>query len=321
MALTANPTATPALLPTVGAIEPRRLARYAGFGGFPLRARTQALLGIPLAGQGAYLVTIALRQVAGERVPGVHAGPAVMLALAVGFGGLGLWLLAGAGGVLATRLGVARRRRRFPDQPWLADYPWERRGGRDLVPRELPRALAFAAVVVAFATIFAWAGFVADAGAPFQVAGGLLVVGAVAATVRALGIALRLLRRGRSRLRFAAFPSAPGDTIELILDDLAPGVRTLPLRATLRGVQERWESAAVADRTRNRRVELAHWELWRETQPVAPGARSVRFTLPAGAPGTVLAVRPARWWELELVVAEPHAEWRARFLVPVYASA
>ena len=317
MTLPANPAATPAVLPAVGALEPRRLPRHAGRGGFPMRVRVLALLGVPLTAQGAYLVSIARRQLAGERVPEAHVGPALMLALALLFGGLGLWFLAGAVDGVVTRLRVAHRRRLFPEQPWLADYPWERRGGRDLVPREVPRAFTGAAVVAAFAAIFAWAGFVADAGVAFQLAGGLLVVGAVAATVRALCVAGGILRWGRSRLRFADFPCAPGGTIEVIFDDLVPGVRALPLRATLRCVQERWETREVA---RERQVETAHWELWRESVTVAPGERSARFALPAGAPGTALGARPARWWELELVVAEPRVEWRARFLVPVYAA-
>ena len=244
-----------------------------------------------------------------------------MLSLALLFGGIGIRLLSGGIARLTLRVRVARRRRRFPEQAWLADYPWEARGGRDLAPRELTRALAFAAVLAAFATIFGWAGFVARAGTAHQVAAGLLAIGTLAATARALRVARRLLRWGRSRLRFADFPCAPGGTLETIFDDLAPSVRGLPLHATLRCVQERWETVESGDRERNRHVQLSHWELWRASVEVAPGARSARFTLPSGAPGTALGARPARWWELELVVAQPRVDWRARFLVPVYASA
>ena len=44
-----------------------------------------------------------------------------------------------------------------------------------------------------------------------------------------------------------------------------------------------------------------------------------RPVVPPDAPGTSLVMRPPRYWELEVNAAMPGVDYRAVFLVPVYA--
>lgn len=306
--------ATPELLPTVDRREPVRLAGHVGGATLPLSTNFRILLGVPFLAVGGLVLSIAARQLAGEVVPGARVPAGVMASVGALFGGLGSWLVVGGIVEHVTRFARAGRRRRFPDQPWLADYAWDRRGGRDRAPGELPRALGFLGVLAAFAGTFCWVGFVGGGGVPFAIGGTLMAVGVAFAAVHAARLAWRTLRWGRSRLRFADFPCAPGGEVEVIFDDLAPAVRGVSMRATLRCVQERWETTGGP----KRRTEVVHWELWKATLEVAPGARSARFALPPDAPGTDLASRPSRFWELELVAEVPGVDYRASFLVPVY---
>ena len=302
-------------LPIVAGHEPRLLNDHVGLGGLPLAGLPRTLFGLPFVVTALLLASVTLQQLHGERVRGAHAPPAVMAAVALVFGGVGGWLLVGGVAELLATHARARRRRRFPDQPWLADFAWERRGGRDRAPAELPRALAFFLFISAFTGVFGWAGWRGAGGVVFQGVGVMMGLGALAAAARVGRIAWRGVRWGRSRLRFADFPCAPGTPVEVIFDDLSPAARRVPLRATLRCVQERWETTGTTRKT----TQVVYWELWRSAVDVAAGTRSVQFALPADAAGTHLAARPARYWELELTADVSGVDYRACFLVPVYA--
>lgn len=309
-------SADPAQLPVVAGAAPVRVHRPVPVHPVPLRPAMRLLFAVPFLAAGAMVGYAAVRLLRGESVPEAHAPAGVLLGVSILFGGAGTWLAAGGVRELLARVTVRRRRASLPGQAWLVDYAWERDGGRDRAPGELTPAFAMAAAFAIFAGIFGWAGFGGEGGLPFRIAAVLILLGTAAFAANAARLAWRAVRWGRSRLRFADFPVAPGRTATLILDDIAPAARAVPLRATLRCIQERWETHRTG---RNRRdIQVAQWALWEARCEVPAGARTVEFTLPADAPGTSLATRPARYWELELEAEVPGVDYRGLFLVPVY---
>lgn len=309
-------SADPAQLPVVAGAAPVRVRRPVPVSSVPLRPATRLLVSVPFLAAGAFVGHAGVRLLRGESVPEAHAPAWVLLAVSVMFGGAGAWLAAGGVRELVARVTARRRRAALPGQAWLVDYAWERDGGRDRAPGELKPALTMAVAFALFAAVFSWAGFGGAGGFAFRIAAVLLLAGTAAFAANAARLAWRALRWGRSRLRFADFPMAPGRTATLILDDVAPAARAVPLRATLRCIQERWETHRTG-RSRNE-MQVAQWAVWQAECEVPAGARTVEFVLPPDAPGTSLATRPARYWELELEARVPGVDYRGLFLVPVY---
>lgn len=310
-------SADPAQLPVVAGATPVRVRRPVPMHAVPLRPATRLLFSVPFLAAGAFIGHGGVRLLRGESVPEAYAPAWVLLTTSLLFGSAGAWL---AGGGVHELLSLARARRRrasLPGQPWLADYAWERHGGRDRAPGELTPALVMAAAFATFAALFGWAGFGGRAGITFRIGAALLVVGTVGFTAMAARLAWRSMRWGRSRLRFADFPMAPGRTVTLILDDVAPAARAVPLRATLRCIQERWETHRTGRSRKD--MQVAQWAIWQAECEVPAGAPTVEFVLPPDAPGTSLATRPARYWELELEAEVAGVDYRGLFLVPVYA--
>ena len=276
------------------------------------------LFALPLFGAGAATLRIAdaLARQAALGLPRSAVPPIAMAGLGFCFaiGGL-TYVVYGVRGVLARR-GLPALRARYPDQPWMVDFPWDLRGGRDEAPAEVGRLLWLVAVMAVVLLPFCWVVFVARQ-QPFAVRMMLALFGLVAVAMlgRIAYLVARRLRYGVSRIGLGSFPIAAGTTAELLLDGLSPAVCALPMRATLRCIEERFE---VRGSGRNRRRVSICYELYRDEAPVAPGDARLRFELPEGAPGTRLSGIPPRYWELELLAETPGVDFRGRFLVPVY---
>ena len=273
-------------------------------------------LGLPFIGVGAAVVALLART--GDVAGGARVvfPPVAAVSLGLTFALAGIALVAHGARWFVRRRQVAVRRRRFPEQPWLWDYPWERRAGRDEVPDEAGRLLAFALALGLFLVPFHWVAFLSpDRPALFQIVTAIFELIGVAMLGRVAYLTLRRLRYGPSRLRFATFPIAPDSEAELPLDAVSPRARAHPMKATLRCVEER-EEVHVSGRERETRTVC--YELWRDERAVAPGEGSVSFTIPPGAPSTALAALPPRYWELELTAEARGVDYGARFLVPVY---
>jgi hypothetical protein len=274
------------------------------------------LLGLPFAAAGAVAIALAFRH-------GTIAGggkltfpPYAVVALGVSFVVVGLsFVVYGLVGVV-RKSGLAALRARYPDQPWMVDYPWDRKGGRDEAPDEIARTLWFVAFMTVFLVPFHWVAFVSrERPFIFQLVTLLFDALGVGMLGRAAYLVARRVRYGPSRIALGRFPIEPGTTAELILDDLSPAARALPIRATLRCVEERFE---VRGTGKNRARVSVPSELYRDETTIAPGEGRLRFDLPANVPGTRLAAQPPRYWELELAAETPGVDFGARFLVPVY---
>ena len=268
-----------------------------------------------LAGSGV----VALAFLAGpERM---HAPRGVIAMTGVIFVLAGLFVAANGIADLARKRAVAQRVAATPDEPWWWDYEWRREGVGNDTNREIVKAFGFAAFLELFLAPFHWIGFVGNGG-PWIFAASALLFDCVAIGLVVRGIRLMLMRRryGPSWLRFVSFPYHTGERMEASLDGFG-GLAALPtLNATLRCVQERYETRGTGD---NRSTRVVCYALW-STSATIPRSRKgtfdIAFDLPADAPGSALSERPARFWELALDTGDvPGVDYSASFLVPVYA--
>ena len=310
---TAASAARPTFEPSAGGKELKgRTPRVVA----PTQGWLSVLLGVPFAAAGAATIALAL-----GRGTIAEGGKLVFPPIAVGALGL-CFVVAGLSFVVYGLVGVVRKRglaalrARYPDQPWMVDHAWDRWGGRDEGPDEIARTLWFVVFMTTFLVPFHWVAF-ASRERPFlfQLVTLLFDALGVAMLGRVVYLVARRVRYGPSRIAVARFPIAPGTTAELLLDGLSPVARALPIRATLRCIEERFE---VRGTGKNRHRVSVPYQLYGDEATVAPGETRLCFDLPANVPGTRLSAQPPRYWELELAAETPGVDFGARFLVPVY---
>ena len=265
---------------------------------------------------GAFIVARAtLGGAEGMNSPRWVAGAAGMIFLLAG-----LWVSGnGVADVLRAR-DVAQRAAAMPREPWEWDYHWRRDGIESDSARDIVRAFGIVVFIAVFSLPFHWIGFFAPrAPRAFAVAAVLMDVVLVWLIYRALRLVLMRRRYGRSWLRYARFPFRAGDRVELSLDSFGALSLVPSLEATLRCVQERYETRGTG-KSRSRQVVC--YELWSAEATVEKdrkGFFDFAFDIPRDAPSSALRERPARYWELVLASGDvPGVDYEARFLVPIY---
>ena len=283
---------------------------------FAMAGWPAVLFGGVFVAAGAFIVArAALGGVEGMHSPRWVAAAAGMIFLLAG-----LWVSGnGAADVVRTRT-IAQRAAALPREPWEWDHEWRHDGIESDAVRDIARAFGIVVFIAVFALPFHWIGFFAPhAPRPFAVGAILMDVALVWLLYRAVRLVLMRHRYGRSWLRFARFPFRAGDRVELSLDSFGALSLVPSLQATLRCVQERYETRGTG---KNRSTQVVCYALWSATATVEKdrkGFFDVAFDIPAGSPPSALRERPARYWELVLASGDvPGVDYEARFLVPVY---
>ncbi len=230
-----------------------------------------------------------------------------------------------------------RRKREFPDEPWMWDRRWNRAGARALRSAgESSRSLAPALMATAFLAlaVFAYV-FVFS---PEDRPPAFIVIPVVLFALGTWGVHLARgasrLKFGGSFLRYRAFPFFLGERLSATLEgiDRLKGFTRLTL--TLRCARE-----TVVGSGKQRRVEReVLYEEPKEVSPdevlfgtgdaagvfqlvrrVDPGAAlPITFELPEADLGSHLYDFPKRKWELAVEAEVPGVDYRETFLVPVY---
>lgn len=282
-----------------------------------VRGWVAVCFGLPFVGAGLAVAALLAGKIGIAEGGRLEMPRAVVASIGVTFAIAGLALVAAGVQELVRRAAMPALRLRYAGQPWMWDYAWERRAGRDELVGEIGRALWVSAFVTLFLVPFHWVAFYSpERPVVFQIVTLLFDLFVAAILGQAGYRTLRLLRYGRSRLRFPSFPLRPGRDAVLDLTALSPRARRYPIVATLRCVQERYETRRSGRETS--RVTVCY-EVHRDERTVAPGEPTVRFPLAVGAPSTALDAHPPRYWELELRAdGVPGVDYGARFLVPVY---
>ena len=252
----------------------------------------------------------------------LNAQPGVPLWLAPVFGLL--FAIAGLAFVLHGIQGLMRRRRieqlreHHAHEPWVWDHSWDPTGSPDDSPRRIRQMIWFAVVMGIFMVPFNWISFFSpERPVVFQVVTTLFDLIVLWSVWRACYLVAQRAKYGATQLRFAQFPFAAGEEIEVTLPcaGALEGITTLD--ATLRCVQERYETRRSG---KNRQSVVVSYEVWsaRQRAETKRGELVWRFQPPGDIGGTTLSERPPRSWELEVKAETAGIDYAGTFLVPVY---
>lgn len=274
------------------------------------------LFGALFVGAGSVVVG---KGIAGDDT-GMHAPRAVVATMGLTFALVGLWVLVNGAGDVIRRNDAARRAAELPGEPWRWDYEWRAEGIADGARREMARDFGFALYIALFGAPFHWVGFFAPGNRwPFAISA--VIMDLIALWLLSRGGRVLLMRRryGAPMLRFRHFPFRRGGSVEVSLDSFGE-LSLLPhLDATLRCIQERYETRGSGT---NRSTEVVCYALWSASRVIEKnrqGMYELTIDIPGDAPPSALSERPARFWELELKSPDvPGVDYSARFLVPVY---
>lgn len=251
---------------------------------------------------------------------GMHAPRWVVALAGLVFALAGLWVFTNGVLDVLRRRRAARRAAEYPGQPWIWDHDWRAEGISNDNVRAIAMSFGFALFIAIFLTPFHWIGLFAP-GASRAFFFFALLFDAVVVWLIVRGVRLLMMRRryGASWLQFRRFPFHPGERVETSLDSFG-GLSLVPrLTATLRCVQERYETRGTG---KDRTIEVVCYALWSASSVVEKDRKGIftfAFELPEGVPSSALSERPARFWELELQSDDvPGVDYAAKFLIPVY---
>lgn len=272
-------------------------------------------LSLPFLAMGGYFA------LAGFGVLPLH-GKANAPLWVIGFVGLafftaGTTLLFHGSRGLFNRRRMRRAGERHFSEPWFVDHPWDPRGIRDQAGRRVLNGLLGLVLIGVLLVPFNWWAFISDAGGWFiGILVGifdlvwLLIFGATG------GHLIRLLRFGHTRLHFRRFPFHPGDRLQVAL----AGTRLARLKATLRFVEERWETRGSGSNRSTRLVSYEHYDEHKEVAaPSSAPEIEIDFPIPDnGEWTTTLSGKPVRYWELVVESEQPGVDFRTTFPLPIY---
>ncbi len=281
------------------------------------------LFGTPFVAAGTAIILVGMKILPVD--PGsVHAPYWVLVVAGVSFvlGGFMVWGMAG------KQLAADRQRRsaarQYPDEPALADYHWHPSGFEVSEWAGAAKAVGMALGLTVFLSLFNWWAFVAHG--PWSIKILVLLFDCVAVAVwweavRRIGCAFRF---GYSRIVFTRFPYALSEAV-VIRWRPGGGVNQVNQGTfVLRCVAEWMESRGTG---RNRTRSLVHEEIWSGKWMVEQprnfqvnGEIELRYELPPDAQSTNLSADKPVFWELEAKLDLPGFDFRATYLVPIYAA-
>jgi len=210
-----------------------------------------------------------------------------------------------------------------PDEPALADYPWDPAGQRSRLREHAVRATLITGFFLLFLTPANYiAFFTKDAPWPMQAIIGLFDLVTLYLFYDAALRWGRACKFGQAFLRFDRFPFSTREPVKLVWIAPAGCAGEATGRFTLRSVRE-WYETTGGGKSRNTR--LVHEQQWSGSWMIATPARitpgevcELVFELPADAPSTALHAERPFFWELEVALSLPGLDFTETYLVPVY---
>ncbi len=222
-----------------------------------------------------------------------------------------------------------RMQRRYPDQPWKWDYPWDPHGFAPSRWKPVFGRMVSTLFIGAFAVPFNWVGFYAQAKIlwPFAIFAGIMDL----ATMSLLGytgyLFLKTLKFGATAVYWPHFPLKLGESCEIQWQ--APKVRLDPrgLKATLRLVEEYFVVRGSGKHRSRHQVFDCLYEtaIKMKCYNTGSGQRrcSMDFTLPSALPSTHLSAdvegqSPPRYYLLTIVCIQKGIDFKEHYLLPLY---
>jgi hypothetical protein len=248
--------------------------------------------------------------------------------------GLPILLAIGLTPLVISARAQGRRKKEFPDQPWMWEKRWNRASARPIAYEKLTGPMVFAVsatfacgVVAVLSLVILDDQLLKFAVTPFYLAG-------IVAWVVAGNRAVRVVRFRRTRFDYDTFPFVLGARMSGVLVGIEPVTGSEAIAATLRCVDEHWSGSGARGRARVRRVVREEAREYRRDafverafagldmagvpshaiRPVLP----IAFDLPADARPTSLNTEPAFRWELQVTARRPGLDLDVTFLLPVY---
>ena len=288
----------------------------------PLSPKSMFLFGLPFVAFGLYftLGSLGIVELNASKVNGP------------------MWLLTAAGlvflmaGLIIWKMGYKQARllatcrklaQRHPDNPAMADYPWDRQGFCPTRWRPVQTSLAAFVFITIFASIPNCI-LHEDDSAPWllrlsAIVMNLIVIASFVITVKKLRHALKF---AKTQLIYPRFPMHLGESVQLKVR-LPASVRS-PSSAKfyLRCIKEYYVTSGSG---KNRSKRLVHEVLYeaqeqadRTQLQASPGYACAQFELPESAPATHIQGAPPHFWELEMILYVPGLDLNQQYLLPIY---
>jgi hypothetical protein len=214
-------------------------------------------------------------------------------------------------------------RLRHPDEPALADYPWNPEGTPSRLRHEAVRRTLIACFLALFLTPFNYVAFAEkDPHLMMQVIVGLfdlIILYLIGDTVPRWA---RVCKFGEAVLRFERFPLSTREPVKLAWTAPAGCTGMATGSFTLRAIRE-W--VEVERRGKSRHTRIIHEQQWSgawkiaSAAPIVPGqVCELTFELPENAPSSALRADRPLFWELEVDLQLPGLNFKDTYLVPIY---
>ncbi len=251
--------------------------------------------------------------------------------------GLPLVVAIGVTSLIVSVRRQSRRRKEFPDQPWMWEKRWNRNGARPIAYEKLAGPVMFAATAAIGCVVVAVVSLAVVGDPILKIAVTPFYLVGLVACLLAGNKAARVIKFRHTWFEYDSFPFFLGSKVSGTLVGVEPAMASDTITATLRLVQERWTGSggSKGGRTRVRSVVREEARQYRREEiveravlwgagPRKPSyglrpALSVAFDLPADAKATALSADPAFRWELEITAKRPGLDFEVTFLLPVYA--
>ena len=298
-----------------------RMSNHTDRSGTTIHGWAAVLFGVPFAGAGLAIIGLSAM---GRMTPSGSAPVWLLMVSGVLFASVGLWIIVHGARGIGARSRAAARREASPREPWAWDHPWSPFGSPDDSGRTIGRVIGFTIFSLLLLAPFNWVSFFSgEERIAFKMLTGAFDLMIVGTGAWAVYLIARRRKYGVGMLRFRRFPFLTGGEVEVTLLRSGPLAQLESLEATLRCVQERYETQRRGGKSESR---VVCYEVWSEVRrsDAGDGRRSTgreftwRFLVPESVPGTSLSERPPRYWELEVKAEMPGVDYRATFLVPVY---
>lgn len=298
------------------------LRNHATQAGTTIKGRAAILFGGAFVGMGVFILLITTGVIP-TKDPAANA-PMWLISVCAGvFAVPGLWVMSYGVRTSIADARVLRQSHRFPDSPWMYDYAWNERGTTYSDLRPIRQSLLFLVILGGLATPGHWIAWEEGRDVWFLWIGmGVLDLCLVIGFCFLCRATLRLVRFGRSRLRYDRFPFFLGDRLAVTWMRPRGMTHGGKLSCKLRCIQETFESAG----NEGGQVVRAY-AIYEDEQTIEPpmdrpsGFAEVplSFALPTGDFDTRLRDHPPRYWQLEIRGECRGVDYQARFLAPVYA--